>query len=306
MILSILALSALVISGHLIQGLDSTDLEFGIRNSLHILVFAVFSIIVFELFGHRNTTSAIGGTLLLILLVAALSEFAQSLGENRFDLFDLIRDILGATLALFGRLLWHRSRTKTGSSPIRFFRRFFAASLFAMIAAPLFYWLAAAALIRLSFPTIVDFGAWWGEHLYHPINSEAKLQTRAPTSAEDEEPAIQLRLTDWGRSGIGINPGVSNWSDFKYLTFIASMATGPHTTVTVRVNDSSRFHDFSDHFISTITISDEPTLIRLSLREMIVEPGRADIDLSDIREIVIFARDKGDATVLRLESVRLE
>ena len=305
-ILGILLLSAAVVAGHLVPGLDNSEVENGIRNALHILIFAIFAAIIFESLKHLSIPTAIIATIVVIAIVGGISEFLQYSADKQPDLNDFARDLSGAALALCGRSLWRWSHADYVSDPARDTMRAGSVLLGVMIVAPLLYWLTVIALNRSTFPTILSFDNWWETHLYHPINAEIAVPVVIADWPAGAGAAAVVHLSGWGRSGLGILPMVSNWTDYEYLTFIVTMVKGPNTTLTVRINDGDRIHNFSDRFIARITVTNEPTLIRIPLHEMIAEPGLRTMDLSDIQEIVIFARDKRHNTVMLLDEVRLE
>jgi len=84
------------------------------------------------------------------------------------------------------------------------------------------------------------------------------------------------------------------------------MVKGPETSVTVRINDESRKHHYADRFIARISVTEKPERIRIPIAKLIVEEGLPTIDVSDIQEIVIFARDNRDGSVMMLDDIRLE
>ena len=304
--MSILLLSAAVVAGHLLPGLDNSEIENGIRNALHIVVFAIFGVTIFESLNRMGKTTAIITTLVIIALVGGLSEFLQYSAGNRPDPYDIARDLTGASLGIFGWLLWRWSNTDHISKSAGVMRRAGAVLLGVLIIAPLLYWQTVIALNRSTFPEILSFDNWWESHFYNPINAEIKAPVTIANRSAGSGAAAEVHFSRKGRSGLGILPMVSNWSDYDYLTFVATMVKGPDTTVTVRINDGDRTHHFSNRFMATVTVTDEPALIRIPLRELITEPGLRTMDLSDIQEIVIFARDKRAGTVMLLDEIRLE
>ena len=268
------------------------------------MVFAVFSVLVLELLGRFARPTPIVVTFLIVTIVGCLSEFLQYQVGKRPDFYDIARDLAGAALAVLAWVIWRRSNASGVSGAARAVRRAITILLGVAIIAPLVFWLTVIGLNRSTFPTILSFDAWWEAYLYEPVNAtviasvaDASTRTRA---------AAEIQLTRSGRSGLLVLPMASNWIGYEDLVFAAVMTNGPDTTVTVRINDGDRLHHFSNRYMTTITVTNKVTQFRLPLEEMISEPGLRPVNLSDIREIVIFARDKGDGTVLLLEEIRLE
>lgn len=302
----VLVLSAAVAAGHLIPGLDASEIEIGIRNALHVLVFAVFAAIVFKSIQHLCKRRAIAVTVLTVATVGGFSELLQYLTGNSPDIVDLARDLSGAALAICSRAMWKLSVAGRTSDWSRLSMRAGSALLAVIILAPLLYWAAVFGLSRSIFPTVLGFDNRWETYLYTAINSEITFPVVFNGRHAGAGSAAEIRLSGWGRSGLSIAPTTSDWTDYTHLTFIARMVKGPDTTVTVRINDRPRMHNFSDRFMASTTVTSRTALTRIPLDEMIVEPGQRDMDLSNIRQLVIFARDRRDGTVMHLDEIRLE
>ena len=142
--------------------------------------------------------------------------------------------------------------------------------------------------------------------MYLPINSAVQAPASVAGWPDGAGSVAEVHLSRSSRSGIHILPMVSNWTEYEYLTFIAKMSKGPDTVVTVRVNDRERMQHYSDRFIVRIIVTSKADRVRIPLQEFVAEPGLRSMNLSDIREIVIFARDERDGTVLVLDEFRLE
>ena len=99
---------------------------------------------------------------------------------------------------------------------------------------------------------------------------------------------------------------VTDWSDYQFLTITGVMQRGPATNVTVRINDGGRRNIWTDEFIVSVVVTPDRSVVRIPFVELMQEPGQAAMDLSDIQEIVIFARDDRKDTVMLLEDIRLE
>jgi VanZ family protein len=296
---AILAISIAVIAGHLLPGLDNSSVEGGIRNSLHLLVFAVFSIIAFESLKSSGLVIPILATMIVVGAIGSLSEFLQYVSGKRPDVFDVIRDLSGAGLALTGRLLWLWGNQERNSPITKLARRSASVLVSALIVVPLLFWASILGLGRISAPVIIDFDQWWNQYIYRPINAEIVTTANAVGTAE-------LLLLKWRRSGIVISPMVTDWSDYDYLTITAGMLEGPDTNVTVRINDSERRNSWSDEFLASIIVNRAVAKIRIPLSELVDEAGQLSMDLTDIQELVIFARDSRNDTVMVFDDIRLE
>lgn len=298
---AILLVSAAVIGGHLLPGLDNSRVEDGVRNGLHVVVFAAFAVIVFEYLKSSGIAIviAVPVTIVAVGLIGGLSELMQNVAGRQLDVGDVVRDFAGASLGLVGRLLWRWSIDDRRSWITKLVSRSASVLVGFSIIAPLLFWLSIIGLGRMTSPVILDFGQWWNKYTYRPINAEIIAPAGAAGSAE-------IRLLKWRRSGLVISPMMTNWSDYEYLTITASMLRGPDTNVTVRINDSDRRNNWSDEFIASIIVDADTAMIRIPFRELIDEPGQPAMDLSDVQEVVIFARDRRRDTVMLIDDIRLE
>ncbi len=111
-----------VVGGHLLPGLDATEIDREIRNGLHLIGFALIAAVIFEALSMRPL-SAVVTTLLLVASLGALAEFVQSLDGKGYDLADLTRDVAGAATYLCARLVWNWTNAEARSSVARFSAR---------------------------------------------------------------------------------------------------------------------------------------------------------------------------------------
>ncbi len=117
--MAMLVISVAVIAGHLLPGLDDSLAEDGIRNGLHLLVFAAFSAI---LFGYLTSSgfaevTVVVSTIVAVATIGTLAELLQYVAGGLLDFSDIVRDISGAVLALAARSSWRWSgKAERGSS----------------------------------------------------------------------------------------------------------------------------------------------------------------------------------------------
>ena len=112
-----LLLTAAVAAIHLIPGLDGSRVESGIRDSLHVVGFAVVAAVMFKVIPFGRFAKV---TIAFLVAVAAgiASEYLQIFTGHHSDLADLYRDAAGAGIYLFARLLWSwSSDTKVSDGP---------------------------------------------------------------------------------------------------------------------------------------------------------------------------------------------
>ena len=294
-----LLLIVAVIGGHLLPGLDNSRVENGLRNGMHIIVFATLASIIYFTLRPRGKILAVVLSILAAGSIGLAAEFTQSVFGRQLDYWDVGRDLAGAILATLAWTLWEVAAHDRSSVAMSFIARVSAAGLTLGIVAPFSFWIAVTVSGVLAQPVITDFSAWWHPYIFHPVNAEIY----APIDASG---GARIDLQKRGRSGLALSPLVTDWAPYDQLVVEAQMLIGERANVTVRLNDGHRRGDWSDQFDVSIEITDAASPIRIPLLDFEQEPGLAPLDRSDIREIVFFVRDRRQGTVMRLQGLRLE
>lgn len=296
---TVLALGLVVAAAHLLPGLDNSRVESGVRNGLHLLVFAVFAVIVFATMRHKGLAMAVLTALFTTAIVGGLSELVQYLSGRRPDVLDIVRDLSGAALGLGARVLWLRASANENFGAATSGQRIASLFLAVLVVLPLLFWSSIIAAGKLAAPAVLDFEQWWNQYTYRAINAEIVVPARSSG-------VLQLELFEKGRAGLVVSPMATDWSDYEALTISASMLRGPESNVTVRINDSLRKNDWSDQFMVPVTVEPGGSLLRIPLALLSEEQGQPIMDLADVQEIVIFARDRRKNTAMLIEDIRLE
>ena len=295
----ILIITATVMGGHLLPGLDNSRVEDGVRNGLHLLVFAVFAVIIFERLKFSGVFVSAAVTIIAVGVIGSLSEFVQYLAGRQPDIFDVIRDLTGAALALTVRILWTYCRDSAKSRVLKLAGQAVAVVVGFLIVTPFCFWASIIVLGRISAPVILDFDQWWNQYTYRAINAEIIEPGKVEGAAD-----IVLRKSIL--SGVVISPMMTDWSDYDSLVISAHMLKDAETNVTIRINDSARRNSWSDEFLAWIVVSADTSPIRIPLGILLDEPGKPTIDLSDIQELVFFARDPKTYDVMIIDDIHLE
>jgi hypothetical protein len=184
--------------------------------------------------------------------------------------------------------------------------------LIARLFVPLTYWLLTIAQVTERYPTILDFEDRRDSYLYLPIDSEVRFVNADPARGEFDTAFAEILLLDHDWSGIKINPLVSDWSSFQYLTMRAAIVGAYESRVIVFLSDGTHPGYPTEHRIGARNIGPEPEVIRFPLRDAVDVPGRPRLDLSDILTMSIIGRTKSHSTGenrgtrLLLDDIRLE
>lgn len=278
-----------IVAGHLLPGLDTSEIQNGIRNSLHIIVFAAFAGFVFNRLQNLFLWPAIGVTVIVVGTVAVSAELLQYFkgASPAVDLGDLVRDGLGAVLSITAITFWKKSRSNA-------VLRATSIIMGGLIFVPLIFWLAVIIINRTMFPSLLTFERWWETFTYSGINTTVNTDTAATFTPNKTY-----------RSGLSIRPLVSDWENHTYLTFTAAVE-GQSTKLTLRINDSSTLGWMSKDAMHEIYITTTPEHFRLPLSELTIIPKKDSAKLSDVTQIVILTpRNRKESTII-LDDLRLE
>lgn len=300
-----------VVIGHLLPGLDATEIDREIRNSLHVIGFAVIAAVIFEALPMRRTIAALM-TLLLITALGALAEFAQSFDGKGFDLADLLRDVVGATIYICARIAWLWSNADGRSSVVRVSARLASIVLISLLLVPFSYWLSVNARIAAKFPTIMDFEGPWDSYTYQPVNSNLQLVNTKSTAEKNAGSSLEILLLHRGWSGVNVKPVVSDWSSYQFITMRAAIIGGEDSTITVDISDVDHPGFRVQHYVGERSVGPEPTVLRFPLHSVDEIPGRPHLDPANVSAVYIIAKTrrkgKGNGGEIRMivDDIRLE
>jgi len=289
-----------VAAAHLIPGIDGSEVERNIRDSLHIIGFAgvaglIFLLVPLGRFG--KSLVAFAGAVVL----GALAEYGQLLAGFTFSPEDIVRDAVGAGLTIVGLLLW----TTAISRGFRVILRIFACVLVIGVFAPFTYWSTVFLSERMKAPVVMDFEGRFAHYYYAVTNAKMSLITEPGADRATGNHAIELTLTRAQRSGVLISTAMHDWQDFTWLVFDARIVSGNDSLVSVHLNDYDSIGHLVDAQAGMVTVTGAGSSYRVPLHEVIKEAGRSD-DADDIRQVALLARSRHRGTVLRIDNLRLE
>ena len=300
-VLILVCIVAATIAIHLLPGLDSSRLENSIRNSLHFILFAIVAAAAYATVSSGPTAKFLIA-LAIATMIGILSELAQSLSGGAADINDVYRDLSGAATMLIAMLFLSASRSAERGSLKRFTLGIIASGVALIVTLPLVFWTNALLFERSQHPVVLDFDSRYSRYRYFPINAEVTLVS---VPAQPDIMLAELLLTKRGRSGLGIQTAKYDWSNESMLVFSAEVVEGSTAKLTIHINDGTNLGNWTDTDSGSVTLVDGRQEYRIPILPTIREAGRGD-DLTNIRQLVIFARDKQAGERLRLDNIRLE
>jgi hypothetical protein len=298
--------SGALVAGHLLPVLDGTFIEFGMRDALHVVVFAVFGLAAFQYLARFGLPAAIAATLLIIVVVGATAELIQSTRGTEPNLTDVYRDLAGGMLGIIVALTWRGAQTAGLPSRRQALLRAGTVAAVVSVFVPLGFWIAVALLNYYSAPRLVSFDHWWERHVVWEVNTTVER-----VAAPGEVPLVsgrvaQFRLSPDRRSGISVFPGFSDWRHHQYLAFTIAVLRGPDVDLRLRLNDGAHFRRYDGAFTHRLTATTEPVRLRLPLAELARDPTAGTLDLSDIRQLTLTASRAPADTLVLLDDFQLE
>jgi VanZ family protein len=297
----LLAAVAVVIAIHLLPGLDASRIENGIRNGLHSVLFGALAAVIYRIAPFSGVGKVVF-TLLVVIVVGVSSEASQLLSGHTADPVDLLRDIAGATLVLGGILIFRFANSSITSHVSRSVFRLLGIGVMALAALPAAYWSTALLYERMLHPVVLDFDSRFSRYRYFPINADVIL---VESQARAADAAAELILTRRGRSGLAVQTAEYDWSDKQDLVFSAEVVNGSLSYLTVHVNDVSDIGHFADTAAGTVSLIEGKQDYRVRVAAVLQQTGRDD-DVTNIRQLVILAREKQSGVRLRIDDIRLE
>jgi VanZ family protein len=292
---------AATIAIHLLPGLDSSRLENSIRNSLHFILFAIVAAVAYTVVSSGPTGKFLIA-LAIAITISILSELAQSLSGRSADITDVYRDLSGAATMLIALLFFSASRSAERGSLKRVSLQQLGLATAVLVTLPLVFWTGALLSERSRHPVVLDFDSRYSRYRYFPINAEMTLVS-VPTARDTVQ--AELLLSKRGRSGLAIQTAKYDWSNESMLVFNAEVVEGSTAHLTIHINDETNLGNFTDTNSGSVKLSDGRREYRVPVLSTIREAGRGD-ELTNIRQLVILARDKQAGARLRLDDVRLE
>jgi len=305
-VLAPILLALVAAASHLLPGLDSSLVEGGIRNSLHLIGSAAVAAVTYELV-PIGRSGKLAVAFLVALGTGVMGEFLQHASGRSADIVDLYRDAAGAGGFLLARWLWSLAAGAGRGAVARRAMRFFAVMAGSLVFAPFAFWTTALVSVRMQAPTILDFDSRWAPYYCRGINAEVALVADGPQDAKPSPDRFAVvTLSKRFRSGIAVDTAIYNWSSFNNLVFEAQVINGEPTSLTVHINDSAHIGHFADTDAGRVIVTGRAQEFRIPLRKLISESRRNPAAINDIRQIVLLARDRQVGALLRVDRISLE
>lgn len=293
-------------------------------NTGHAPLFGVLALLLRQLAAHEGPAALRARASLTAFVVSVVlgvaGEALQMLQPGReVSTDDVLRNAAGAAAFLLLRAAWvRRAAEGAGARRTRLARTTAAALLLVAAGARLAMVSAAYVARNHAAPTVARFdGSFWERELVWTRHSAL---TPARPAREIERPreadASTPRFTTGALARLDLRPdlypGISfdepypDWSRYENLVLeIASDLAEPINLV-IRIHDAEHDHRFGDRFNRRLTIQPGENRIVIPIREIREGPDKREMDMTRVRNIMLFAYRLEQPTHVFLGPIRLE
>jgi len=299
LLIALILLATAVAAGHLLPGLAGSFVDVDIRNSLHIVGFAGVAAIVFELVPASVLWKS-ASALVFALSLGFMAEIAQQYTGSEFNGMDLVRDVTGAGVYVFARLLWSRSVNGESGNSRRPMIRISAILVGSLVFAPLFLTLITLNSYQQRMPVIVDFSLSQDIRMLKEVESNISIEQSGTSTV------ARIDLLRRGWSGLVVDTVDPDWSAYHFIVIRMAMTGAPNTRVSIELADGKHPGYRSQHFVGGDPVGPDFADYRFPLRGVKDVPGRPDLDLAKIDLIYVIGKSAGDTATMLIEEIRLE
>ncbi len=287
-----------------------------VGNFSHVPLFGLFALTLVALSPNLLPTTlqrrevrygfALAGTIAL----AAVSEIMQIFTARDADVWDFLRDVIGATCflgffasfdrQLAGGLFWSKPKLKHGL-------RLGSLTLLLVTLTPVLIWTEAYRQRANNMPVLCDFSSFW-ELMF--VETKGAMLHLTPPPSGWIKPGGDLvgRLTfDTGRyPGLTIEEPYPDWYTFTYLSLNVFSELKDAVTVSLRVHDRHHNGRYADRFTQEMTIHPGLNRVRIPLRNVQRAPGGREMDMTAIQGIILFAVEPPEPFTIYVDDLRLQ
>lgn len=247
--------------------------------------------------------------LVATMFLAVVSEMLQIIGPRDADLVDLLRDLAGTVSFLavqwsFDRHVTAESRTRSTRTRRRWL--FLGVILFLVSLTPLAVWQVAYFYRDAIFPQIVSFDSYLANRFLVANGAELKI-VEPPNCwpAHGDNLVGRLILSPGRYPGLAISEIYPDWRGYDYLEFTLFSPRLDTVHLEVRINDRWHDNEFSDRYNSSLTVVPGLNQFSFRLTEVAAAPLTREMDMTDIRAVMIFAVKPAEEIRIYLDDIRL-
>ncbi|MEX1032843.1 MAG: VanZ family protein [Cellvibrionaceae bacterium] len=275
-----------------------TDAGRALANLGHIPFFALVTLLMHRRFPLHNAlrwATASG----LILVISAIIELIQLQVGRSASAHDVLRNLTGAWLVIF----WLQT-----SRPLVWSGRVVATSLLTVELFLLTSALVTQHQLSRQLPVIANLENPGEMQRWSSVNSDL---VRNGEMASEGEFALQCRLSPAAYSGLSLDQLPHDWSNYRELAFDLYSSQAHNFQMTLRIHDAA--HElgnyrwqYGDRLNQRIDVKPGWNRYRVALSTIENAPRNRKMDLTTIRNLMLFATRLDEPKTIYVDNFRLE
>ena len=311
-----LAIIGLLLLLEKLQLPDNTRLWREIQNAGHVPFFGILSLLLLGLsirFPRMGIKKRYWHYLIsfgITVILGAASEYVQIAGPRDADLWDLVRDIVGATSFLGFYMIFDKQMATSWSKwgrNIRFM--VLGGALLAILASftPVALWGGAYLHRNRAFPAILGFESFWeGKFLKLQDAQLALVSPPHGWKANQNDTVGKLTFQPSTYPGFVIEEPYPNWVNYKFLSFEVYSELETTINISLRIDDIHHNGSYDDRFTRTFAVNPGVNEIVVFLNDVKYSPARRTMDITAISAIHLFAAKPEETFTLYFDNFCLE
>jgi len=270
----------------------------------HVPLFGVLALMILQasrlLWRGRSRSGwrHYGAALVVSVLVSGLTELAQYVGPRDADPRDVIRNVIGVVAMLL------LARSRDGDRGGRWCMRVIAAGLVMIVSIPVATLTVAYRQRDAAFPRICDFEHGWETTFLH--TQDADLAREAAAAEKGDGMAGRLTFRPATYPGLSFVEPHPDWRGYDQLVFEVYSDADTALALAVRIDDGEHDQRYWDRFNRRLTIQPGANRIAIDLAEVEQAPRGRRMDMTNVRNITLFAVEPEEPFTVYVDAVRLE
>lgn len=246
------------------------------------------------------------------LIIGATAELLQIVGPRDSDPVDLLRDATGA-LAFLGVRATLDGRLSTGLAGrgrwVVPCIRLASVLLLGATFLPVVWWGWAYVGRDRAFPVLCDFGSAWSRGFVDARG--VRLQSSGPPASwrtldEQRVGKLEFSASGYAYPGVGLDEPYPDWSAHRSLKFRVFSENPEPLPLHLRINDREHDQRYADRFNREVRILPGANQFVIPLSEVRDAPATREMDMTQIRQVILFADHPAKPFTIYLEGFWLE
>lgn len=283
-----------------------------IQNTAHTVVFGLLSVVLLGLSRLIFAKALVQSykhyymSFVVTVFIGAAIEFIQIFGLRDADIWDLVRDMVGAA-AFLGFYATVDPRVAPGwTKRVRIGIRFGSIAVLIAAFVPLALWLGAYLNRNAVFPQLLTFDSVWETKFLTTRNAEIDRVAPPADFTQAVGKVGRLSMFPGDYCGFRIAEPYPDWTGYDRLSFDVYSHLDTTVTLGVRIDDIHHNQKYEDRYNGAFTVSPGTNRLSIDLRDVRHAPSSREMDMTAILYVLFFTYDPKERLVLYLDRIRLE